>query len=42
MKYCPTEDMIADVLTKALPEDKHQAFTKAMGLETFDYSKMRV
>ena len=31
------EDMIVDVLTKPLAKDRHQAFTKTMGLETFDY-----
>ena len=39
MKYCPTEDMIADVLTKPLANDRHQTLTKAIGLETFDYSQ---
>ena len=39
LKYCPTEDMIADMLTKPLAKDKHQTLTKAMGLEAFDYSQ---
>ena len=30
--YCPTEDMVADVLTKALTRDMHESFTGAMGL----------
>jgi len=30
--YCPTEDMMADVLTKALTRDKHEAFASRMGL----------
>lgn len=30
--YCPTGDMIADIMTKALPKEKHQRFTKALGL----------
>ena len=30
-KYYPTEDMIADVLTKPLVKDRHQALTNAMG-----------
>jgi hypothetical protein len=30
--YCPTEDMIADVLTKALPRSSHQKFTDLLGL----------
>jgi len=31
LKWCPTEDMIADILTKALPAKQHQKFTKLMG-----------
>ena len=30
--YCPTEDMVADVLTKAITREKHEAFSSAMGL----------
>ena len=30
--YCPTEDMVADLLTKGLGRDKHEAFAGAMGL----------
>jgi hypothetical protein len=29
--------MIADVLTKPITKDRHQALTKAMGFEAFDY-----
>ena len=39
LKYCLTDDMIANVLTKPLAKDRHQTLTKAMGLETFDYSQ---
>jgi transposase InsO family protein len=39
LKYCPTEDMVADVLTKALAKERHQTLTKAMGLKTLDYSQ---
>ena len=28
-----------DVLTKALAKNRHQTLTRAMGLETFDYSQ---
>ena len=31
LKWCPTEDMIADILTKALPSSQHKRFTKLMG-----------
>ena len=30
--YCPTEDMIADTLTKALPSVKVKHFTASLGL----------
>lgn len=30
--YVPTDDMVADILTKSLSHDKHWKFTKAMGL----------
>ena len=36
LKYCPTQHMIADVLTKALGKDRHQMLSKAMGLLPFD------
>ena len=39
LKYSPTEDMIADILTESLAKDRHQTLTKAMGLEAFDYSQ---
>jgi hypothetical protein len=31
-EHCPTEEMVADVLTKPLPKVKHQWCMKAMGL----------
>ena len=31
--YCPTEDMIADTLTKALPNGKAKHFASALGLQ---------
>ena len=32
LEYCPTEDMTADVLTKALPSPKVKHFASALGL----------
>ena len=32
IKYCNTEDQVADILTKALPKDKFQYFRKMMGV----------
>jgi hypothetical protein len=32
--YCPTEDMIADILTKALPVKQHIRLTNLMGLRS--------
>ena len=32
---CGTNDMTADILTKALPPEKHERFVKAMGMETW-------
>ena len=33
------QNIIADVLTKLLAKDRHQALTKAMDLEAVDYSQ---
>ena len=38
LKYCPTKDMIADMLTKPLAKDRHQASTMSIDLEVFEYS----
>ena len=32
LQYCPTEDNVADIFTKALPAVKHKKFTLALGL----------
>uniref|UniRef100_A0A2M4CV35 Putative pol polyprotein n=1 Tax=Anopheles darlingi TaxID=43151 RepID=A0A2M4CV35_ANODA len=32
LRYCPTEDMIADILTKALGNIKHKKFSLSLGL----------
>jgi hypothetical protein len=34
LMYCPTDDMIADTLTKALPSAKAKHFTVELGLTT--------
>ena len=39
LEYCPTEDMLADVLTKALAKDRHQRLAKALRLREDDYSQ---
>ncbi|HEV7737932.1 MAG TPA: Ty1/Copia family ribonuclease HI [Chlamydiales bacterium] len=31
-EYIPTGDMVADILTKALPKPKHEKFTRLLGL----------
>jgi hypothetical protein len=36
LKYCPTKDMVADALTKALPRDRHWALIRQMGMETLE------
>ena len=38
-KYCPTEHMVADVLTKALARDRHERLMEAFGLQGFGYSQ---
>ena len=42
LRYCPTQEMVADVLTKALARDKHETMRRAMRLEVFDCSKVEV
>jgi hypothetical protein len=37
LKYCATQDMVADVLTKALAKERHQNLTRSMGLGVLDY-----
>ena len=34
LKYCPTEKMIADILTKGLPQDQFKRFRNVMGVGT--------
>ena len=35
-KYCPTHEMVADVLTKGLGKERHRDLIGDMGLENFD------
>ena len=35
LEYCPTRLMVADILTKPLPRDKHEWCTKAMGIHPY-------
>ena len=39
LKYCPTEYMVADVLTKALGKDRHERLMAAFGSQGFGYSQ---
>src|SRR5213075_3058152 len=34
--YCPTEDMVADGLTKALGPERHKRLTAKMGMEVWN------
>lgn len=35
LEYCPTEDMVADGLTKALGPERHRRLAKMMGMEVW-------
>ena len=39
LEYCPTQEMVADVLTKGLAKDRHMELIRDMGLEDFDRSQ---
>ena len=39
LEYCPTEDMLADVMTKALARDRHERLTRAIGIGDFGQSQ---
>jgi hypothetical protein len=41
LKYFPTQDMVADVWTKALAKERHQNLTRSMGLGVLDYLLMK-
>ena len=42
LTYCPIQEMVADVLTKGLARDKHEAMRRAMRLQVFNYCKVGV
>jgi hypothetical protein len=37
--YCPTEDMVADILTKALPKSSHNKLTELLGIRALSVLK---
>ena len=39
LEYCPTEDMVADGLTKALGPERHKRLTRIMGMEKWQDSE---
>jgi hypothetical protein len=39
LEYCPTEDMLADVLTKALARERHERLTSNIGIGDFGHSQ---
>ena len=41
LEYCPTEDMVADGLTKALGPERHRKLAKMMGMGVWEITRMR-
>jgi hypothetical protein len=41
LAYCPTDSMVADVLTKPLSAVKHEAFSKRMGIDLKEEKRVR-
>ena len=39
LEYCPTQEMLADVLTKALARERHEGLTTKMGIRNFGHSQ---
>ena len=39
LEYCPTEKMIADILTKGLPQDQFKRFRNMMGVQELQSEK---
>jgi hypothetical protein len=42
VEYCPTNQMLADGLTKALPRQKFETFVKQLGLVDVSYSRHQI
>ena len=42
LRYYLIQEMVGDVLTEGLARDKHEAMKRAMSLECFDCSKVKV
>ena len=39
LEYCPTKDMVADGLTKALGPERHRRLTRMMGMDVWQKSE---
>ena len=42
VRYVPTDDMVADIFTKALPHEKHWKFAAAMGLRLCSSGSVKI
>ena len=42
LEYLPTAAMVADIMTKPLPRDKHHEHAAAMGLQTITAARSRI
>jgi len=38
VEYCPTENMLADLMTKGLPHERHKRLLRSMGVGSSDYT----
>ena len=36
VKYCPTENMLADLMTKGLPRERHERLLRSMGIGSYE------
>ena len=39
--YCPTQEMLVDVLTRALARERHERLIRKMGIGNFGHSQNR-